>query len=497
MRYFVALCCLLFVVLPAQATSLERMFVRGTQLNRDIWRMTLRGVLPFPDAFVAHPNFATDGWRVLLQHDVRLWYMPIYVMPDLETAFAHQQRVPYPLTQGLYLINAQFAEGTDLSQLNFAELVQLPQTQRALYEGGEWHDGEPTAVMHPDRWRFVSRAEFELYLPSSRNHANFPIQPSPASPHFGDVPHYRVPAFTKRKVIGINHADTFQDRKVRAIFNKTRTLFKQGYRVIFNQDVEHSITALQNQPRRGQSVEMNRYRDPHVAQELRAAFAAGKAFTALLRNPDDATVAGVVGYVHENVYSPDSVFGDIDLVKVVDFALMRYLHAHGIDFFNAGMVTPYTESIKGYRISEREYHALRAQLPRDPVSLPHSGWRDAITIVTATPKLIERRAERLVAEGEIPTPLLLITSYSNERPEQKNARTRTASLEQVLASVESYAIYEPDHPVRRGEGELPESLRRYLATIHSIEVVPVRGLLYMQVSTLSGFPASLHEELEE
>lgn len=495
MRCFIALCCAL-LVLQAQASSLARVFVQGTQINRNVWRMTLRGVLPFPDAFVAHPDFAADGWRVLLQHGVKLWYMPTYVMPDLETAFAHQQRVPYPLTQGLYLINAQFAEGADLSRMDFAELEQLPQTERALYEGGEWHDGEPTAVMRPERWRFVNRAELQRYLPASTSHASFPVQAAPPSPHFGDVPHYRVPAFTRSKVVGINHADTFQDRRLRVIFNKTRTLFKQGYRVIFNEDVESSITALQNQLRRGQSVEMNRYRDPHVAHELRAAFAAGKAFTALLRDPDGATVAGVVGRVHENVYNPDSVFGDIDLVKVVDFALMRYLHAHGIDFVNAGMVTPYTESIKGYRVSERQYHALRAQLPREPVSLPHRGWQDAITVVVATAKLSERRVERLVSTGEILTPLLLITSNSNERPAQKKAKHRIASLERVLASVASYAIYEPDLPIQRGEGKLPEQLRRYLATPRSIEVVPVHGIHFMQVSTLSGFPASLHEELE-
>ena len=367
---------------------------------------------------------------------LRCGILPVYVMPSLELAFEHQQRVPYPLTQGLYLINPQFAERADPQAVDFDTLIELPQTRKALYEGGEWHDGETTAEMRPDRWRFISREGFQLYLPSAAQRTNFPVQAIPSSPHFGDEPHYRVPAFTKRKVIGINHADALQDRSLRSVFNKTHTLFKQGYQVVFNEDVEHSITALRHQQRKGQSVEMNRYRDEHVADTFRAAFAAGKAFNALLLSPKEGmelesgresrsaaeqVVAGVVGYVHNNVFSPDSVFGDnIDMVKVVDFALMRYLQAHDINFVNAGMVTPYTESIKGYRVTEQHYQALQQQLPHEPVSLPH-GWQDTITVVKATKKRQRPYVEGLIAAGKITLPLLLINSDSNENPTlQKN-----------------------------------------------------------------------------
>ena len=496
MRYFVAI-CLVVIALQMQASSLERLFVQETQITSNVWRLTLRGVLPFPNQFVTHPSFATDGWRVLLEHDVKLWYMPVYVMPNLETAFSHQQRVPYPLTQGLYLINAQFAEDTDLQEVNFDSLIQMPKTRKALYEGGKWHDYRASTLMMPDYWRFVSREDFELYLPSDINRANFPVQTAPPSPHFGDAPHYRVPAFTQRKVVGINHADTFEDRSLRSIFNKTRTLFSQGYRIAFNTEIERSITALQNQERKGQSVEMNRYRDPQVASMFRAAFAKSKAFNALLLAPDGEVVAGVVGYLHNNVYHPDSVFGDINMVKAVDFAFMRYLHARGIDFVNAGMVTPYTKSIKGYRITEHEYHALTANLPREPVSLPHSGWQDAITIVTATNKLSQ--IEQLVATGEVLTPLLLVNSSSGERPALQSAKNnaRTASLERLLANVESYVIYEPDRPAWHGKGELPEALSRYLTKIRSVDVVTQGKINFMQVSTFTGFPASLLEELQQ
>ena len=494
----VAVCCLLFA-LEASATSLERMFIRGTQLDSNVLRLTLRGILPFPDEFVAHPGFEADGWRVLLENDVKLWYMPVYAMPNLEVAFEHQQRVPYPLTQGLYLINAQFAEDTDLREVDFDHVIQMPQTRKALYEGGEWHDDEAAAVMRPDRWHFVSHEAFELYLPADTNRANFPVQAVPPSLHFGDAPHYRVPAFAQLKVIGINHADTLQDRSLRSVFNKTRALFKQGYRVTFNTDVEAALTALQNQARRDQSLEMNRHRSPIVANTFRAAFAAKKAFTAILHAPDGEKVAGVVGYVDGNVYHPDSVFyDDINAAKVVDFALMRYLAARGIDLINVGMVTKYTQDTKGYRITRQQYEELVAQLPSEPVALPHSGWQDAVTIVVPTAKLSQERLEAVLAQGKVPTPILVLNSSSGEQPAHKSVKNnaRTESLQRLLADVDNFAIYESDRPVWEGAGRLPDQLQRYLAVIRSIEVVPVEGINFLQVSTLSGFPVSLIEELE-
>lgn len=499
MRHLALVCCLVLAS-TASSKSLESLFVSGTKINRNVLRLTLRGILPFPNEFVAHPRFADDNWRILSQHEVTQWSLLIYVMPNLEAAFAHQQRVPLPLTQGLYLINPQIDAEASLAKVDFATLAQSSQTSFALYEGGEWHDGEPTEEMRADRWRYLSYAELQQYLPSAANQVNFAIEDMPAIPSYGNAPFFAVPAFSLRKIIGINHTDTLQSRSGKALINLTRKLFAQGYRIVFNEELEPSIMALQNQPRNDQTVEMNRYRLPNVANSLRHAFAAGMGFTVLLRDPDDKTVAGVVGYTSGNVYRPDSVFYyNIDEAKVSFLAMLRYLGAHGINFTNAGMVTPFTASIGGFRITEQQYRDLVTQLPATPVSLPASGWQDAVSIIVPTSKLNQQHLERLVAAGKVLTPLLLLNSSSGEYPVQQSAKNnkRTASMARLLADIDSFIVYEPDLPPREESGGLPEHWRRYFDPMHRIEVVPVEGVNFMQVSTLSGFPASLIEELKQ
>lgn len=503
MRYLAAVClflaCSSALMARANSGQLGELLLRGTQLSHGALRITLRGVLPFPSEFAAHPRAATEGWQAMLEHEIKLWNLLIYAKPSLESAFLHQQSLSMPLMQGLYLINPQVDENADSTLSDpdgmlqhFEELRHSPQTIFALYEGGEWHDGEPTTEMRADRWRYLTLAELQQYFPDAHNREKFAVAAYPRSYISADTPIYSVPAFTKRKVIGVNHASTLHDRSLRSVFNKTRTLLKEGYRIVFNEDVGHAISALQHQERKGQTVKMNRYRNSKIEGDFRAAYAAGKAFDVLLRNPDGEIEAGVVGYVHNNIYSPDSVFGDdLDKVKVVDFALMRYLHTHGIDFVNAGMVTPYTESIKGYRVAEQDYQKLVETLPPEPVSLPHS-WQDMLAIVNATKKTNRRHLERLVAAGKAPSPLLLVNSSSNEQPATQSTKNnaRTASLERLLASVESFVII-TQTGAAEGRGPLPDSLRRYLTDIRSVDVVPVQKVNIMHVSTFGGFPLPL------
>ena len=494
MRSLALVCCLVLAS-TALSKSLESLFVSGTKINHQVLRLTLRGILPFPNEFVAHPRFTDDSWRVLLAHNVTSWNLLIYPMPNLEAAFAHQQHVPLPLTQGLYLINPQIEAGASLEGVDFAALAQSSQTSFALYEGGEWHDGESTEEMRADRWLYLNYAELQHYLPAAANQANFAVETLPAAPSYGDVPLFAVPAFSLRKIVGISHADALQSRRNKVAINLTRKLFAQGYRIVFNEDIEPSITALQNQPRNAQTMEMNRYRLANVANNLRAAFAAGQAFTVLLRDPEDKTVAGVVGYTNGNVYSPDSVFyHNIDEAKVSYLAMLRYLRAHGINFTNAGMVTPFTASIGGYRVTEQQYQELVTQLPTTPVSLPTSGWQDAVSIVVPTSRLSLQHLENLVAQGKVPTtPLLLLNSSSGEYPAQRNEKNnqRTASMQRLLANIDSFIVYEPDLPPWEGSGGLPARWLRYFDPIHRIEVMHEEGVTFLLVSTLSGFPASL------
>ena len=486
-----------FLVFSCHALALShlgRLFMQGTGINNGALPITLRGCLPFPNAFVTHPDFKQEGWQALVENDVTLWYLPVYVRPDLESAFAHQQVVPYPLTQGIYIINPHIDPATSLEELDFHELQTHPDTLIALYEGGIWHDNIPTETMNPDKWRYLNHAEFQSYLPNEENAEKFSTISAPGAELFGNLPHWRIPAFTQRKVIGINHANSFNDQKLRSIFNRTRTLMRQGYRVVFNQRIEETINFLKNQERRGQTVEMNRYRNESVANNLRSAFVAGHAFNALLLNPEGDIEAGVAGFVYQNQFRPDSVFGDdINNVKVVDIALMRYLLAHDIEFVNAGMVTNYTESIKGYRASQQEYEELVATLPKEIVTLPLDGWQDTVTVVVATRRLNTLELRNIVDEGKVKGPLILVRTTSSERPWMRKGEARITSMTEVLDNAKNLTILEQGEPPLEIKESMPPSLTRYFTKIRTVEVEVVDKINTMYLTTITGFPRNLRE----
>ena len=491
---FLTVFFLVFSCHALASSQLGRLFLQGTGINSGALPITLRGCLPFPNAFVAHPDFMRNGWQALVENDMTLWYLPVYVRPDLESAFAHQQVVPYPLTQGIYFINPHIDPDANLEELDFHQLRTHPDTIIALYEGGMWHDNVSTETMNSDKWRYLTADDFQSYLPDADNAKKFAIVSAPGVESFGNLPHWRIPAFTQRKVVGINHANSFSDSKLRSIFGRTRTLMRQGYRVVFNQRIEETINFLKNQTRKGQTAEMNRYRDESVENNLRSAFAAGHAFNALLLNPEGDIEAGVAGFVYQNQFRPDSVFGDdINKVKVVDIALMRYLLAHNIEFVNAGMVTSYTEGIKGYRTSQQEYEELVAKLPDEIVTLPPDGWQDTVTVVVATRKLNPLKLQNLVATGKIAGPLLLVRTTSNERPWMRKGEARIASMIEVLSNTANLTLLEQGQPPLEIKDSLPPALTRYFTEIRMVEVEMVDKVSVMHVTTVTGFPRNLRE----
>lgn len=495
--YFVSFFLLLVTVdnLWAGATVLRRQFIRETGIANGGKLLTLRGNTPFPNRFVTHDDYHRYGWLVQVERGVIFWSMGIYLRPSLQSAFEHQQRIPAPLNQGVYFINAGIAEDADSAKLDFWSVLSSPSTRIALYEGGEWHDGQVTAEMDVSRWRYLTVAEFSDYLPNSDNLASFPISSAPAIKSRGGVASYVVPSFALPKIVGINHAQRLGEKKFRSIFNKADRRFADGYRLLFNADnIEKIIKALQDQKRQGQQVTMNRYRNEEVANKLRNAFAGNKAFTISMVDPRDELVAGVVGYVHGNRFSPDSVFGDdVNDAKIADFSLMRYLTAHGINFVDAGMVTNYTADIGGYRVTREEFEQLVAELPENPIVLP-TGWQGTISLVVASAKTSVGYLQELVDRQQIVGPLLLLRPTDNVRsPQMARADQRVRLLQELLARVEGVTIIESEREVRLFEG-LPDSLVPYLREILAIDVDVVGKASIMKVRTKSGFPIPLLKE---
>lgn len=489
--------CLLLVTsdnLWAKATALRQLFVWETGINKTGNLLTLRGNTPFPNRFVADANYPQHGWRVQVELGVALWGLRVYLRPNLQSAFDHQQSLPRPLNQGVYFINESIAEDAKLSKLDFMSLATSTETRIALYEGGEWHDGQDNLEMDLDKWRYLTFGEFSNYLPDEGNLAKFPITSIPATELSSGLSYYVIKSFVLPKVIGINHGKTLDDRRFRKIFNKTNDRLASGYRLLFNAgNIEEVIEALQVQQRRKQLVTMNRYRSEAIADKLRKAFAEDKAFTVTLVDQQNELVAGVVGYVHGNRFNPDSVFGnDINDIKITDVALMRYLTAHQIEFVDAGMVTSYTASLGGYRVSREQFEQLVTELPEQPVVLP-KGWQGAISTVVATKKTSQRYLQHLVNRGEVSDPLLLITTSSPVRPHLQKAGQRRDGLREVLAKATKVSIIEANRQPQLFDG-LPVSLVPYLQKVLAIDVDVIGKVSIMKVTTMSGFPIPLLDE---
>ena len=480
--------------------SLERVFNRIVLADKP--SLTKRGIRPFADQFFLHPDYQTDGWSIILKNRMMLWSLVLYPAADLQTAYRHQiEDVQYPLMEGGYLVNSRFADDLDLTGVDIYQLIESPETTIAFYEV-DWQKDGVVGEMDQSKWVTLSAEQFAYYLPAPANRQQFPINVIPSSVFYGNRTSYRVLGIADRKVSGVNHVSALENKNLRFIISRTHTLLRdRGYRIVFNQRLEETITRLQNQQRRGQSLDMNRHRDPVVANNLRSAFAAGNAFSVLLIDPQDHIVAGSVGFVDDhNLFSPDSVFADkIDDAKVAYFSLVRYLKAHGIEFLNAGMVTPFTASIKGYRVTRAEFDQMADTLPTTKITLPASGWRESISIVVASKKNSPTKVAHRLAETTLPRPLIVVESTSGEYPHRYNAKnnSRLNSLRQVIANLERFTIYENGQApqVFDNVNSFPPELSRYLQEIDSIDVETIAGIVTLRITSLSGFPASLLEEM--
>ena len=104
-----------------------------------------------------------------------------------------------------------------------------------------------------------------------------------------------------------------------------------------------------------------------------------------------------------------------------------------------------------------------------------------------------------MAETTLPRPLIVVESTSGEYPHRYNAKnnSRLKSLRQVIANLERFTIYENGQApqVFDNVNSFPPELSRYLQEIDSIDVETIAGIVTLKITSLSGFPASLLEEM--
>jgi Leu/Phe-tRNA-protein transferase len=171
----------------------------------------------------------------------------------------------------------------------------------------------------------------------------------------------------------ITYDDVMASGTYKRIRQFMRARAQQGYTVRFNTNFVGALERVRDQVRRGQMPDSSRFRNPVLFQEAVTRFQNGTAFSVEVWNPKQERMAGgLVGYRREGVYSPNSVFYDVErsedgtLKSRVDFAKMALvglidaLHHAGIDWLDAGMVTGFTAGMKGKLIRAEEFNRLAA-----------------------------------------------------------------------------------------------------------------------------------------
>ena len=99
----------------------------------------------------------------------------------------------------------------------------------------------------------------------------------------------------------------------------------------------------------------------------------------------------------------------------------------------------------------------------------------------------------------LPRPLIVVESTSSEYPHRYNDKnnSRLNSLRQVIANLERFTVHENGQTPRLFDNVngFPPELSRYLQEIDSIDVETIVGIVTLRITSRSGFPASLLEEM--
>jgi len=219
----------------------------------------------------------------------------------------------------------------------------------------------------------------------------------------------RGPRFTQSgwvfpKIRGeLNYARVFESGSgtIKNALRYARKLTKEGYTVTFNQNFQEALDAARDQIRfeknfegvEGQ-VQNSRYRESETYLKALEGYRSGHSFSVEVRNAEGKLISGVLGERHGNIIALETIFygydrnpdgslnskkSKLDEAKIAVLAALQRMHEYGIDVADAGMVTPFTASLKGEYVPAEQFARDIAGLSRmAPIDLDFARpWQPA------------------------------------------------------------------------------------------------------------------------
>jgi Leu/Phe-tRNA-protein transferase len=341
-------CDLLFkstVVAESPRDQAESLFARAADGISD------RGFI------ASKPALTTPLSEAAGQKGLMWWGLRIYVAESVAAAKKHSELEPDPLMQGVYLIDPAKAPGGNTKLVDrpapevFRELLQ----SESMYyvKNGEAQKIDPAFVQ-----KNFTVDEVTWNVSEASGRGPFLYQTGWAFPKSRGV-------ILQAETLG---SSTY--KKTRALANR---LIADGFTVTFNRDFKQSLDYVRDQKRKvGEEwVANSRYQDADIYQTALESFQAGRAFSIEVWNEKGRLVGGLIGNREGSIFSPDSVFYDqvnypqisIGFSKIAVVAMMDRVSAAGIPFVDAGMVSPFTASMKGRLVPSEQFLNLIKELP--------------------------------------------------------------------------------------------------------------------------------------
>lgn len=287
------------------------------------------------------PKLSPESRIAGFAEGLNYWGARILVANSIEAARTRDQKERNPLLKAFFLIG----EDTNLESLSqeqrkleFAQLIQ-----KGIY----WFEN--------DELQHLNASQASLFSPELVDPTEF--EKVDGKPEFGFI--LKGWFFTKlRGVIRyseVEKSSTYKNKIRRA----SRSYLRRGFRVTFNQAFNPSLEKVANQIR--QDGGSTRYSESYKAM-LRGLFEAGYAYSIEVWSPDHRLLAGNVGLRFGNLFKGDSVFYEVnegeshvELARMAVNALIDRLHDHGVDVIDIGMVTGFTQYMKGEYIPGTQF----------------------------------------------------------------------------------------------------------------------------------------------